>query len=407
MAPNEEQATPGPQSPAGQLTSVPVNDINKEATTMPQPFSGPQVVGPQAPVGQPASVVAIPEPAAYAPAAPQVQTVPAAYAPVPGFSNPAVEQSAPKTNAGVIILEWLTYAFWGWTVLALSALTATVLASFIADADTSGFTPYGIAAVLVLLPISFITDFFYSKKESQKKAGAEMLVMIIHAVLFALFGIGALIGAVFATVQLMTSSADTAGVQVGLYSCLIISVYYAMTFLRTLNPARLANVQKFFKFAMLATVGLIVILAIVGPVSQEMSRRDDKLIEAGIGDLSRTINNYAQENEDLPKDLNQLTLSGDEKKMVEKGLIEYKREAAVTIGTSRSSTVGTSSRFQQANNQRVEYRYQLCANYAKESRGYEKYYSSRAERNGEYDTYVSAYSHPAGEVCYKLKSSSY
>lgn len=396
MAPNEEQKAPGPQSPAEQGTIVPSNNVNTEATAAAQPEQVPLMTGPQA-VNAPNNTVN-PQPAMYS----AVATPPAT-----GVSTATDGQAAHKTSAGTIILEWLTYAFWGWTVLALSVLTTTVLASFIVDADTSGFTPYGIAAVLVLLPISFVTDYFYSKKEIQKKAGAEMLVMVVHAVLFALFGIGALIGAVFATVQLLTSSADTASVQVGLFSCLIISVYYAITFLRALNPARLALVQKFYKFIMLATVGLIVILAFVGPVAQEVSRRDDKLIEAGIGDVSRAINNYAQKNKELPKDLNQLDLSGDEKKLIEKELVEYKPEGPVQQTINRTSPSTSTSRIRQPINPRVEYRYQLCANFAKESRGYEKDYSSPALRGSEYDTYVSAYSHPAGEVCYKVKTSSY
>lgn len=28
-----------------------------------------------------------------------------------------------QINPGTIILQWLTYAFWGWTILAMSVLT--------------------------------------------------------------------------------------------------------------------------------------------------------------------------------------------------------------------------------------------------------------------------------------------
>ena len=68
----------------------------------------------------------------------------------------------PKINTpGIIILQWLTYAFWGWFVLATSLLAVTVLSHFIAHTNDSNFTPYAIAAVLVLLPLSFVCNFFY------------------------------------------------------------------------------------------------------------------------------------------------------------------------------------------------------------------------------------------------------
>lgn len=412
MEPKEEQAAPGTQgsavpAEAGQNTTQ--TPVSPEVS---QPVAGQQLppTDVTTPVNTPGSATSPQQPVAGAvvggaiPAVPQLSGVGGA---VPaGAYTPAAEPVPEKAGAGLIILQWLTYAFWGWTVLALSILTTTVIASFIADADTGGFTPYGIAAVLVLLPISFVVDSFYSKKEPQKKTGAEMLVMVIHAVLFALFAIGALIGAVFALVQLMTSSADTSGIQVGLYSCLIITAYYALTFLRTLNPAQLSVVQRLYRFVMLASVGLIALLGVIGPVAQEISRRDDKLIEASLSDVSRAINSYAAKNKTLPSDLNALSLTGDEKKLVEKGLVEYKPEGPVTIGTSRSSTSTYSSRLN--NTSRVEYRYQLCATYKKESRGYGKYSSSYDRINREeYSSYISAYSHPAGEVCYKVSTADY
>lgn len=414
MEPKEEQAASDMQNPAvpadaGQNSNV--NSLSPDVgrqgdvtsvqpgTETPQPLQG---LSPAAPV-PPAPSVGTTVGGQIAPV-PQLSGI-GGQAPAGSYTS-AAEPVPQKASAGLIILQWLTYAFWGWTVLALSILTTTVIASFIAEADTGGFMPYGIAAVLVLLPISFVVDSFYSKKEPQKKTGAEMLVMVIHAVLFDLFAIGALIGAVIALVQLITSSADTSGIQVGLYSCLIITAYYALTFLRTLNPAQLSIFQRLYRFVMLASVGLIALLGIIGPVSQEVARRDDKLIESSLGGVSRTINNYAVKNKKLPTDLNALSLTGDEKKLVEKGLVEYKPEGPVTLGSSRSSTSTYSSRL--SNSSRVEYRYQLCVTYKKESRGYGKYSSSYDRLNREeYSSYISAYSHPAGEVCYKVSTTDY
>lgn len=47
-----------------------------------------------------------------------------------------------------LILEWLTYAFWWWTVLGLSILVGITVSYFVANADTYSFTPYGVAAMV-------------------------------------------------------------------------------------------------------------------------------------------------------------------------------------------------------------------------------------------------------------------
>ncbi|MGH7250207.1 MAG: hypothetical protein ACREGC_04480, partial [Minisyncoccia bacterium] len=138
---------------------------------------------------------------AQQPATPPPTPVAQEYKP-PGTTNTSPVHNLNTPN--VIVMQWLTYAFWGWTALSLSILTGIVLANFINKADMGSFTPYAIAAVLVLLPISFVCDYFYSKHEPGKNTGSAMVVMVIHAVLFALFGVGALIGIVFSLVQFMT-----------------------------------------------------------------------------------------------------------------------------------------------------------------------------------------------------------
>ena len=100
--------------------------------------------------------------------------------------------SLPNT-AGTLILQWLTYAFWGWAVLSLSILTGLVIFNFLNGSQSSTSTPYAIAAVIVLLPISVLCDYLYSKREPILKSGPSLVIMVIHSVIFALFGIAALI----------------------------------------------------------------------------------------------------------------------------------------------------------------------------------------------------------------------
>ncbi len=309
------------------------------------------------------------------------------------------QQQPEAIPAGQLVLQWLTYAFWGWTVLALSALTTSVIASFVADADTGGFTPYGIAAILVLLPISYVTDYYYSKKEQPKKTGVSIAIMVIHAVIFALIGIGSLILAMFMVVQMLTDGSDNTPAQITLYSSLIIFVYYVATFLRTLNPAKFPVIKKFYKIFMLGTIGFIAILGIVGPVAKERSMRQDKLVSSNLYSVNSAIQDYTKNNKRQPDSLNDITVSGDAKKIIDKDLVTYKPEG---IDYSYSGSTSTRSNA-------TKYKYQLCVTYDHESRNYGKSsrYGLNDAGNDKYNSYLSSSSHPSGEVCYKQLTTVY
>ncbi len=321
--------------------------------------------------------------------------------------QPVAEKTA--ANPGLIILQWLTYAFWGWTVLALSFLTATVVSNYVTGSDSSSFSAYAIAAVLVLLPISFVCDSFYSKREPAKKVGAEVWVMVIHAVLFALFAIGALITAVFSVVALLTSSGNSDGVVVTLVSALIIAGFYGLTFLRTLNPARITWLRRGYRFIMLATVGVLAIVGIVGPAAQARLTRDDRLISDNISTVSSQISTYADNNQKLPESLEALNLSGDAGELIDRRLVVFEPKGKV-VTSDPSLSSDTNLRSSSVVDQyRVDthWRYQLCVNYKKDQTSrYGSYsYSDSVNADSEgYGTYVTADQHPAGRVCYKLRT---
>jgi uncharacterized membrane protein YqjE len=323
---------------------------------------------------------------------PEEPVSPVASTPTPDLATtpatpvvPVADTSQHSTSPGLLILQWLTYAFWGWTILALSVLTTTVYSSLINKEDVGGFVPYGVAAVLVLLPISFICDSFLVGKESEKKRGPEIIIMVIHAVIFALFGIGSLIVATIALVILFTSSGESRGALVSLASALTVAVFYLLTFVRTLRPKILWNFATWFRFIMAATTAIIVILAFVGPVAQERATKTDRLIEDNMYQVNTAIQNYVNDNKELPDNLGQLTLSGEgPKKLVDDNIVTYKPEGVYTD----NSTYSDNSSF----------KYQLCVNYTQKDGGYD----SSNRYDGEYSSYVDTSGHPAGNVCYKL-----
>lgn len=303
------------------------------------------------------------------------------------------------SSAGVIILQWLTYVFWGWTILSLVWLVFIVLANFITSQDTSDMVPYAVAATLVLLPLSLVCDIFYGRREPVKKTGAAMVVMVIHAVIFAIFGIGMLISAVLTFVQMMIGVSDSSDFQtVWLWTSLISAGVYALTFLRTLNPSPKLRLTIVYPVVMAAIVGLFIVLGFVGPVAQASLTRDDRDIEHSLGSVSSAVDRYARNNDKLPESLDDVQLRGDAKTLVERGLVEYKNEGKIPGGTPNPDENGRSTMIYRMG----EYRYQLCVEYKKEdsrSSGYSDY----TDEEDEYRSSVSTYGHPAGEVCYKLR----
>ena len=299
----------------------------------------------------------------------------------PAIPNPpSTESSKPTVSAGLIILQWLTYAFWGWTLLALSGLTNIVISNLIEKNDTATeLLPYVLAASIVLLIIVLPCDFFYRKKEVSKKQGASMVVMIIHAVIFALFGIGALIGGVFALIQLLIATNSYSGAMSSFISLLIITVLYGFAFLRTLNPFHNFNIGRWFSISMLSVAGIFIVLSIVGPLAQATTTKNDRRLEANLADISQAVESYTSNNK-LPATLSDLELGGEAGRLISDNLVEYKIDDAKL------------------------FRYQLCVTYQqKHGENSENHRTSYDDNNG-YDSYLSNYDHPAGKVCYKLQT---
>ncbi len=337
------------------------------------------------------------------------------YAPQPAYSSqpttPPPQPGVVHPSPGNIILQWLTYAFWGWTVFAMSLLTGSVLANFIADAHTGGFTPYAVASVLVLLPISIVCDLFYSKQEPLKKTGAATIVLVIHAVLFALFGIGAVIAIVISLVTLFTSNSDTSGSQVALFTAIIVAILYAAVLLRTVNPPRFPWIRRYFIIFMTIVVGIVSVLGIVGPVAHERSTRNDRLIEDNLTYVESGINNFATKNKQLPSNLSDITLNGDAlngdaKKLVSLNLVKYtpntKTDATALPNIQNLQTSKTNTLI--ATPQSKNLYYQLCATYVKATKNPNAPANDYLDDSDGYTSYLSAYEHPAGQVCYKLKT---
>lgn len=276
-------------------------------------------------------------------------------------------------TAGVIVLQWLSYAFWGWLAVGLIWLISIILVNAIAGDSVNGVIPYATAATLVLLPIAFVTDLFYRKYEPLKKTGAAMVIMVIHAVLFAILAIGTLVITVFTAINLGINTDPHDVETVTMLTALFATILYIVIFLRILNPFKSAKPSLVFGISMLAVALVLLIFAVTGPIIKSISTRQDRLIEANLTSVQTDINNYARSNNSLPKSLTDVDFSQKAKELIDKNLVEYTPD--------------------NLNHQR----YQLCVTYTA-TKGQKSSYPD----NSSY--YLSTYNHPAGRVCYKVNA---
>lgn len=222
-----------------------------------------------------------------------------------------------------------------------------------------------------------------------------MVVMVIHAVIFALFAIGTLISAVLIMVQLaIATPSSSSGQTVWLATFFISALLYLLTFLRTLNPWPKLKVHRKYPLFMGGLMGVLIVVGFVGPVTQASLTKDDRDIVKYLPNVSDSINSYVKETENLPTNLNEVTLDPDGKKLVERGLVTYKKE-----DVSDESKADAESFY--GDMKRTYYRYQLCVKYKQAT----PQHSTINKDGEEYNDSLFVYEHPAGEVCYKIETS--
>lgn len=327
----------------------------------------------------------------------------------PKVVTPKSAHSEVQHNASLnIVLQWLSYAFWGLLVGALMWLVVVVLNLAIRDQVFDNATPYALAAVVVLLPIAFVTDLLYRKREPAKKAGMAAVVMVIHAVLFALIAIGTLIGAVFTAIALLLSTeSDTSVSVIILLSLLIAALLYALLFARILTP------QRPQKFSFIVSIVLVVLSAglfiwgVVGPGVQTMVRKDDRRIEQHISSVQSAVSRYARSEGKLPESLGDAkqNMSREARALVDDGLVTYRKEASAPLVLGQKPA----GEQQRAMVPQQELRYQLCVTYKASSSNADRYYpydqNDEADQDG-YEPvipYGAVRNHDKGETCYKVK----
>lgn len=298
----------------------------------------------------------------------------------------------PQTSsAGTLVLQWLTYAFWGWFIGALVWLIGVLFTNALLGEAVNTVIPYAIAATIVLFPLAFICDLFYRKHEPLRKTGAAMVIMLIHAVIFALFAIGSLILAVFTGLNsVINPTDDSASVtSVIVFTAGSAALLFGFAFLRTLNPFKQRIGAVVYAWGMLVVTLVLLILAFLGPVTQSVNTRSDRLIEESLSTVHYGVQNHVYKNGELPESLSDITVNSETaEQLIKDNKITFTADEPAQGRHDSSLTL---------------HRYQLCVTYEHEAEGSayrDSYYDTEAE-NG-YSAYPEATPHDAGRVCYKL-----
>lgn len=333
-----------------------------------------------------------------------VESQPSAQPTPPSTVSEVPQAHKSQADAVTLVLQWLTYAFWGWFALAMLWLSAVVYAFLVVGSDSNDWTgavSYPIASVLVLLVVAAVVDFFYRRREPAKKEGFATAVMVIHTVIFALCGIGALVAAVFAGINLVLSETPSAsnGIRVALFTALTMVPVY------TLLIARATLVAKWRRIPMLTTIilsvgaAVFIGIGVFGPVMKSVVTRQDRQVSSALNSILYAVNSYDQENDKLPESLNGLDFNTYDntdtdtiKNLLAKGVITYKPNTKQGTKPSAQDTYST----------RTVHYYQLCATFTSAQTSPYTAYSSTS-----YSESISTQYHKKGEQCYNVKTNSY
>lgn len=360
--------------------------------------------------------------------------------PVETTPSPALPDAATKTSStsgGVLVLQWLSYAFWFWCSVSVSVLAGIVINYFVSGSkgyQWGNELAYPLASVIIMLAIALIADKFYAKHEPVKKSGGANVIMLLHVVPFILIAIGALVTVVFSLITMLLNSDPVATVD-GPIKVMLVSLIVAVLFGLVSARAFYGGKRK-VRLAAWAAVAILalgfIIGSIAGPAADALRTKNDRLIEQALPSLSSDIRSYVSEHDKLPSTLSDVTYDESSysasavQKLIDSKLVTYKANTLPgsnstydpgDISTSvcnDSPTAGVCYNpptLAPETNGAKRFYYQLCTTYQREKKSQYNYTEDANYTVGmgagvasdyRYSYVSSISSHPAGQVCYNL-----
>lgn len=338
-----------------------------------------------------------------------------------------VQDADRRPSGGMLVLQWLVYAFWFWYGVSTTWLAGVVIAYFVARGSSTNWSEmlaYPLASVIIMLAIAFVADWFYARREPAKKTGGANIIMLLHVVPFVLIAIGSLIVIVFSLISMLLNSDPVNSGDGPLQAMLTFAVTFVLFAVLALR-AFYGGAKRMVRIAAWAVFGfaalVFIVTAIAGPAMEAARTKQDRLIESALPSLSSDIRNYTSKNNKLPEKITDVTYTASSKssavqKLINDGLVTYKPNTlpakdgnSYEPGDDYSGSV-SSSKYPSYGGKK--FYYQLCTVYKQEKKSEYNYTASQdsytqgsgtgvaADYRYEYVSGIA--SHPAGEVCYNL-----
>ncbi len=300
-------------------------------------------------------------------------------------------QTSNHSSAISIVLQWLVYVFWFWTLADLATVLSGVLIHIlIEEARNSTWIIYAAAPLIVLLPLAIVTDHYYKKAEPKAKHGFAAVVMVVNAVIAALGAVGSVIGIVYALLDLLLSTRDDmTGNAIAAIVCTITALLSSLFFVRVLYIDKLRLIRSKFNIIVSAVTVIAVLLTLIYPLANELKRKTDRIIEDNYSDILSDIRSYTNDNSKLPESLDKVTFEAGAKRAIDTGKITYNAISQPLV-TNRLPSLNPGARYQEG-----ELKYELCVDWAYErDSGYDDdYLASKG--------YYAYEGHKAGKQCYE------
>ena len=310
------------------------------------------------------------------------------------------DRDAQSNSPAVAIFQWLTYVFWGLTavvsVLLVAESTELIVSGYGSDLAL-GVVIFFIAAAFVLLPLSLTFDYFFSRHERDHKTGISMVLMVIHAVLAALFAVTGLAVAVFSVASMVVFADDASEMVTLLAGAVAAMVLFGLIFIRIMKPATKTRLRLIVRTTLLLLISATLIWAIAGPATQVVIRQQDDRMVWALQSTSNVVAGYVAAESVLPEKLEDAVkfgFSGDTgiealEKNLANGRITYTPN--VLPPTVEDGLTGLY--------------YEVCAtfDYADESRN-QFGYGITLDQKGFSEGFINI-SVDAGTNCYKMKHS--
>lgn len=240
-------------------------------------------------------------------------------------------------SALLVTIQWLSYTFWMFTIIAVAAISASTI-PFFTDTTTASapeFTTYAVVSALILLPIALVADIIYARMAPKKRPPASSVVMVIHTVIFSVAALGGLISVVFLSVNSLLST-STSPILAEVVTAAIIFLLFAGLSLRISRSHPKRWLVLGFRADVIIVTLVAIGFAVAGPVGYGVITKQDRLARDAAIMLSSRISTSVNTNGTLPATIDAAledestyysvfddTIGDASKDLAKKGIITY------------------------------------------------------------------------------------